>query len=165
MARLKPRQSQVRKVEFLPTNLEFTPEYIDDIILGDNLNMTLTQIMGQAESGGKAIQATELGQLITSSGGNAYTDYSVYSGGVNNTAITVFSDFGNKIYKKFDIYISGNDGYIEFPKQYPYGISAPGTRQIFIPEGWTSLEFTWDSLKIRAADSSANINYQIAVWY
>jgi len=156
----KKLELQVRKVRFLPQNVETEPAFPSDLRIDPSAIVVFAQPFGQSPDGGRAIDATVANALKVAAYGSGFDVYDTLSG----TAPAAFSAAdqlaaSSGTWHRFDILVESQDIEIRFymDRQAMWGDAIP------LPVGYHSLEFSTSVIQVRKRIATAG-TYQITAY-
>lgn len=71
---------QIRKVRFVPEDIELTPSNPADLVVEEGVKLVLANLFGQADTGGCSIKATIWNALRVATYSSGYTEYDTLTG-------------------------------------------------------------------------------------
>lgn len=156
----KDGKLQIRRVRFLPQNLETEPGFPTDVKIDPSASVTLAQVFGQSPEGGRAIEATLANALKVAAYGSGFDAYKTLSG----TAPAAFSAADQLVassgyWHRFDILVESQDLEIRFyqDRSGSWGDAIP------LPVGYHSIEFSTTVVQVRKRIATAG-TYQITAY-
>jgi len=149
--RLSIDDLQIRKTNFLPSDLRLVPEHPKDVRVKPDAQVTLTQLFGQSDDSGHYIGAFDWNALKAVSYGSGFQEYITKSG----TAPAAFSDThelssGDNVYHRWDITVAVQPAEIRF---YQDRLASWGDA-IPLPIGTSSIDFSSTKCQIKYASAS-----------
>ena len=151
---------QIRDVRFLPQDLTSEPAFPSDLKVFDNVNVTLSNLFGQTEDGGRLVHATLWNALKVSGYGAGYTHYDSLTDAAPAAYSSTHQLSGSPYLQKADIYAPSADLLIRFQSVHD------GTwgDDIYVPKGFMSIEFVASSIQVKLATATLS-DYHISVFW
>lgn len=154
------KNPSIRKVRFLPEDLELTPPSLAELTINENVGISLCSLFGFTEDGSRRVDATLWNALKVSTYGSAFTEYDSITGSAPAAYSDTHEISNSPGFHRIDVNALSAPLLLRF-KNYRTG---DWGEDIYVPAGFMSLELDAQSVQVKLQSGTAS-NYYITIYW